>query len=200
MRSAAPAGGVGSVALVASSMALHSEAKVALALSGVCKSFGQVLALDGLTFSVEEGRFFALFGPSAVGKTTALRAISGLVQPEEGRIAIAGKDVTRAPVKGRDIAMVFQSFALYPHLTVYRNLAYPLVEEGVATIEIDKRVRETAEMLRLAASARSQTRDAVGRRAATRGARTGPRAKAQNFVAGRAPDQSRRQAQARHAG
>ncbi len=130
-------------------MATQSGAKVALALSGVCKSYGHVRALDGLTFSVEEGRFFALFGPSAVGKTTALRAISGLVQPEQGTIALAGKDVTHAPIKGRDLSMVFQSFALYPHLTVYRNLAYPLVEEGVATKEIDKRVRETAEMLRL---------------------------------------------------
>ena len=122
---------------------------MALALSRVRKSFGQVRALDGVTFSVEEGRFFALFGPSAVGKTTTLRAISGLIQPEEGTISIATKDVTHAPIKGRDIAMVFQSFALYPHLTVYRNLGYPLAEEGVTTIEIDKRVRETAEMLRL---------------------------------------------------
>ncbi len=130
-------------------MVSQSERKLALALTGVCKSFGRVRALDGLTFSVEEGRFFALFGPSAVGKTTALRAISGLVQPEEGTISIATKDVTHAPIKGRDISMVFQSFALYPHLTVYRNLGYPLVEEGVATVEIDKRVRETAEMLRL---------------------------------------------------
>ena len=149
MGPAAPGDGVGGVALVASLMASRSQANVALALSGVCKSFGFVRALDGLTFSVEEGRFFALFGPSAVGKTTALRAISGLAQPEEGTIVIAGKDVTHAPIKGRDIAMVFQSFALYPHLTVYRNLAYPLVEEGVATIEIEQRVRETAEMLRL---------------------------------------------------
>ena len=130
-------------------MELQSKTKIALALSGVSKSYGNVHALAGLTFSVEEGRFFALFGPSAVGKTTALRAISGLVRPDEGTIVIAGRDVTHAPIKGRDISMVFQSFALYPHLTVRRNLAYPLVEEGVATADIDKRVRETAEMLRL---------------------------------------------------
>ena len=131
-------------------MAGQSESKAALVLSEVRKSYGKVRALAGLSFTVEEGRFFALFGPSSVGKTTALRAIAGLVQPDSGAIAIGGLDVTRAPIKGRGVSMVFQSFALYPHLTVYRNLAYPLVEEGVARSDIDKRVRETAEMLRLA--------------------------------------------------
>jgi multiple sugar transport system ATP-binding protein len=130
-------------------MVSRSIANKALALSGVCKSYGSVRALEDLSFSVEEGRFFALFGPSSVGKTTALRAISGLVRPDAGTIAIAGNDVTNAPVKGRGVSMVFQSFALYPHLTVYRNLAYPLVEEGVAKSDIEKRVRQTAEMLRL---------------------------------------------------
>ena len=100
-------------------MASRSEAK--LTLSEVYKSYGQVRALAGLSFSVEEGRFFALFGPSSVGKTTALRAISGLVQPDSGSIAIAGIDVAHAPIKGRGVGMVFQSFALYPHLTVYRE-------------------------------------------------------------------------------
>jgi multiple sugar transport system ATP-binding protein len=121
----------------------------ALTLSEVCKSYCDVRALAGLTFSVADGRFFALFGPSSVGKTTALRAISGLVRPDSGSIRIAGADVTHAPIKGRGVSMVFQSFALYPHLTVYRNLAYPLVEEGVPSAEIAKRVRETAGMLRL---------------------------------------------------
>lgn len=127
----------------------QSQTTVALALSGVCKSYGQVQALSGLSFSVKEGRFFSLFGPSSVGKTTALRAISGLIRPDAGSISIAGTDVTVAPIRGRGVSMVFQSFALYPHLTVYRNLAYPLVEEGVAKPEIDQRVHETAEMLRL---------------------------------------------------
>jgi multiple sugar transport system ATP-binding protein len=131
-------------------MVSQSQTLKALALTGVRKYYGAVRALEDLSFSVEEGRFFALFGPSSVGKTTALRAISGLVRPDAGTIAIAGNDVTHAPVKGRGVSMVFQSFALYPHLTVYRNLAYPLVEEGVAKSDIDKRVRQTADMLRLA--------------------------------------------------
>ncbi len=130
-------------------MASGSVSKVALELSEVYKSYGSVRALAGLSFSVEEGSFFAIFGPSSVGKTTTLRAISGLVQADKGVISIGGTNLTHAPIRGRGVSMVFQSFALYPHLTVYRNLAYPLVEEGVGRVEIDSRVRETAEMLRL---------------------------------------------------
>jgi multiple sugar transport system ATP-binding protein len=130
-------------------MSVPSHARVAVAFSRVSKSYGAVCALSDLTFSVEEGRFFVLFGPSAVGKTTALRVVAGLVQPEAGTVRIGGTDVTHAPIKGRGVSMVFQSFALYPHLSVRHNLAYPLVEERVARPEIDKRVRETAEMLRL---------------------------------------------------
>ena len=130
-------------------MLVQSNVRVAVAFSKVSKSYGAVRALSDLTFFVEEGRFFVLFGPSAVGKTTALRAVAGLVQPEAGMVKIGGIDVTQAPIKGRGVSMVFQSFALYPHLSVHHNLAYPLVEEGVARTEIDKRVHETAEMLRL---------------------------------------------------
>jgi multiple sugar transport system ATP-binding protein len=125
------------------------EPKGAVALEGVCKTYGSVRALAGLSFQVSEGRFFALFGPSSVGKTTTLRAIAGLVRPDNGTIRISGADVTKAPIKGRGTSMVFQSFALYPHLTVFRNLAYPLAEEGVTKSDINKRVHETAEMLRL---------------------------------------------------
>ena len=109
---------------------------VALSLADVTQSYGSVRALDRLTLDVAEGRFFVLFGPSSVGKTTALRAISGLVLPDGGTIRIGGKDVTHAPIRGRGVSMVFQSFALYPHLTVFKNLAYPLVEDGVPRDEI----------------------------------------------------------------
>ncbi len=121
----------------------------ALRLSGVSKSYGSVRALNGLSFDVVEGKFFALFGPSSVGKTTTMRAIAGLVRPDAGRVEIFGKDMTDAPIAGRGVSMVFQSFALYPHLTVYENFAYPLKEEGVGREEIDKRVKETAAMLKL---------------------------------------------------
>jgi multiple sugar transport system ATP-binding protein len=108
-----------------------------------------VRALDGMGFSVAEGRFFVLFGPSSVGKTTTLRMIAGLVPPDKGRVEIFGKDMTNAPIAGRNVSMVFQSFALYPHLTVFENLAYPLREERVAETEIKKRVEETAASLKL---------------------------------------------------
>jgi multiple sugar transport system ATP-binding protein len=108
-----------------------------------------VRALDGLNLDVPEGRFFVLFGPSAVGKTTTLRAVSGLVRPDRGTIRIGDRDVTNAPIKGRGVSMVFQSFALYPHLTVFKNLAYPLIEDGVPSKDVVRRVRETAHMLKL---------------------------------------------------
>src|SRR3982751_3482724 len=122
----------------------------ALRLTNVSKSYGRVRALENLSFSVAEGRFFVLFGPSSVGKTTTLRTIAGLVTPDSGRVALFGRDWTHEPIAGRGVSMVFQSFALYPHLTVYQNFAYPLVEEKVAKSEIDRRVKETATMLRLA--------------------------------------------------
>jgi multiple sugar transport system ATP-binding protein len=128
---------------------MPSGTNIALALNGVSKTYDKVRALSGLSFEVVEGRFFALFGASSVGKTTALRAISGLVRPDSGTIHISGNDCTGAPIKGRGVSMVFQSFALYPHLTVFHNLAYPLAEEGRTKPEIDKRVRETAAMLGL---------------------------------------------------
>ena len=121
----------------------------ALNLTNVTKFYGRVRALENLSFSVAEGRFFVLFGPSSVGKTTTLRMIAGLVAPDRGRIELFGKDWTHEPVAGRGVSMVFQSFALYPHLTVYENFAYPLVEAKVARAEIDRRVKETAAMLRL---------------------------------------------------
>jgi len=121
----------------------------ALSLTNVSKSFGRARALADLSFSVAEGRFFVLFGPSSVGKTTTLRAIAGLLTPDQGRVEIFGKDYTHEPIAGRGVSMVFQSFALYPHLSVYENLAYPLVEARLGREEIDRRVKETAVMLRL---------------------------------------------------
>lgn len=123
--------------------------RIALRLAGVSKSYGAVRALDSLGFDVPEGSFFVLFGPSAAGKTTTLRTIAGLVRPDAGRVEIFGQDVTEAPIAGRGVSMVFQSFALYPHLTVRDNFAYPLREEKVARDEIDRRVIETAAMLKL---------------------------------------------------
>ena len=108
-------------------------AATALRLSGVTKKYARVTALDDLGLEVAEGRFFVIFGPSAVGKTTTLRTIAGLVRPDHGRVEIFGRDMTDAPIAGRGVSMVFQTFALYPHLTVFENLAYPLREARVAS-------------------------------------------------------------------
>ena len=120
-----------------------------LRLTGLTKSYGSVHALRGVDLEVDDGEFFVLFGPSAAGKTTTLRVVAGLEKPDGGTLTVDGHDLTRVPVKRRDMAMVFQSFALYPHLSTYQNLAYPLREMKLRRKEIDARVRETAELLRI---------------------------------------------------
>ena len=143
-----------------------------LRLEGVGKRFGSVVALDGLDLDVRHGEFFCLLGASAAGKTTTLRVISGLEAPDRGRVEFDGEDVAGVPSPERGIAMVFQTFALYPHLTVFENLAYPLREARVAGAEIKARVGEMAEMLRIGhvlerkpetASGGEQQRIAIGR-------------------------------------
>jgi multiple sugar transport system ATP-binding protein len=120
-----------------------------LTVSDVFKRFGSVEALGGATFEAEPGEFFALLGPSGAGKTTLLRIIAGIEQPDRGRVLLDGRDVADIPVRARDTAMVFQTFALYPHLSTFENLAYPLREARIGANEIKKRVGEIAEMLRL---------------------------------------------------
>jgi multiple sugar transport system ATP-binding protein len=128
---------------------MASKSNITLRLTGVSKHYGKVRALEEMSFEVEEGRFFVLFGPSSVGKTTTLRTISGLTPPDRGTVEIFGKDWTNEPIAGRGVSMVFQSFALYPHLTVFENFAYPLREEKLAESEIKRRVEETGAMLKL---------------------------------------------------
>lgn len=120
-----------------------------LALDGVSKSYGEVAALDGISFTVDDGEFFALLGPSAAGKTTTLRVICGLERPEAGRVTFEQADLTYAPVQGRPMAMIFQTFALYPHMSVRNNLSYALRTEGVGRAEVRRRVDEVGEMLRI---------------------------------------------------
>jgi multiple sugar transport system ATP-binding protein len=120
-----------------------------LTISDIAKRFGSVEALRGVSFQAEPGEFFALLGPSGAGKTTLLRIIAGIDQPDRGRVLLDGRDVADLPVRARDTAMVFQTFALYPHLSTFENLAYPLREARVRTEEIKRRVGEIAEMLRL---------------------------------------------------
>ncbi len=120
-----------------------------LKVDGLRRTFGKVVALDGMSFDVADGEFFCLLGPSSSGKTTTLRAISGLEELERGKVHFAGRDVTETPVQGRGFSMIFQTFALYPHLSVEANLAHPLRRAGEGAGEIRRRVGEVAELLRV---------------------------------------------------
>src|SRR6202161_1344590 len=113
------------------------------------KSFDQFTAVKDSNFTIQNGSFFALLGPSGCGKTTTLRMIAGLELPTDGRILLDGEDVTFRRAGARDIAFVFQLFALYPHMNVRRNIAFPLVSMGVKRAEVKTRVEEAARILRI---------------------------------------------------
>ena len=116
----------------------------------VTKEFsGATVAVDHLTLDVPDGEFMILVGPSGCGKTTALRLVAGLETATSGAITIAGKNVTHLSPRDRDIAMVFQNYALYPHMTVYKNLAFGLRQRKTAKAEVDRRVTEVSAMLGL---------------------------------------------------
>ncbi|MBX2824346.1 MAG: ABC transporter ATP-binding protein [Gammaproteobacteria bacterium] len=120
-----------------------------LTVDNVSRHFGSLEALKGVTFSVDEGEFFCLLGASSAGKTTTLRSIAGLEELHEGSVTFDGQDITHAPVQGRGMSMIFQTFALYPHLSIRANLGYPLVRDRVPKAEIRQRVGEVAELLRV---------------------------------------------------
>ena len=113
------------------------------------KSFDQFTAVYNSNFTIESGSFFALLGPSGCGKTTTLRMIAGLELPTDGRILLDGEDVTFRRAAARDIAFVFQFFALYPHMNVEQNISFPLKCQGMARRDIRERVAETARLLRI---------------------------------------------------
>ena len=122
-----------------------------VALEGVSKRFGDVVAVDDLTLEIADKEFLVLLGPSGCGKSTALRMVAGLEDPTEGTITIGSRVVNDIEPKNRDIAMVFQSYALYPHMTVERNIEFPLKSRDVPKDERDKAVDEAARMLGLEA-------------------------------------------------
>jgi len=95
-------------------------------LDGVTKRFGGTTAVDELSLEIKDGSFVVLLGPTGAGKTTTLRLVAGLENPDAGSIAIAGRNVTKLPPAERDVAFVFQQYSLYPHLSVFDNLAFPL--------------------------------------------------------------------------
>jgi spermidine/putrescine transport system ATP-binding protein len=118
-------------------------------LEGVSKRFGDTLAVDRLTLSIERGAFYAMLGPSGCGKTTTLRMVGGFEDPTEGRVFLGGAEVTEQPPYRRDVNTVFQSYALFPHLSVERNVAFGLERRKVAKAEVRRRVEEALELVQL---------------------------------------------------
>jgi multiple sugar transport system ATP-binding protein len=118
-------------------------------VDNLVKRFGAFMAVRDTSFTVESGDFFCLLGPSGCGKTTTLRMVAGLELPTSGSIQLDGEDVTFKRARERDIAMVFQLFALYPHMNVRKNIGFPLVSMGVPKDEAKRRVEEAARVLRI---------------------------------------------------
>jgi iron(III) transport system ATP-binding protein len=126
---------------------------ISISIENLVKKFGSNVALNGLTFRIEPGELFFLLGPSGCGKTTLLRNIAGFYIPESGRILFDNDDVTNLPPHKRNTGMMFQSYALWPHMTVAQNVAFGLVERKVPKPEIDKRVGEALESVRMSSYA-----------------------------------------------
>ena len=120
-----------------------------IVLNNVTKSFGETQVIPPLDLTIEDGEFAVFVGPSGCGKSTLLRMIAGLEDLTSGQIEIDGEDVTQVPPSKRGLAMVFQSYALYPHMTVRKNIAFPLRMEGMDQSEIDKKVEAAAKSLNL---------------------------------------------------
>ena len=118
-------------------------------LRNVCKRWGSFVGVDDFNLTIPDREFLVLLGPSGCGKTTTMRMIAGLEDPTDGEILIGGKPVTHLEPKDRDVAMVFQSYALYPNMNVYDNIRFPLKVRGVDSATHDKKVRRASAMVEL---------------------------------------------------
>jgi spermidine/putrescine ABC transporter ATP-binding subunit len=119
-------------------------------LERLCKRYGSKTAVEEFSLDIEAGSMVALLGPSGCGKTTCLRMIAGLVKPTSGEIHVSGREMTHVPVHRRNIGMLFQNYALFPHLSVAQNVAFGLQMRGVKAADADRRVREALALVRLA--------------------------------------------------
>ncbi|MFB6228846.1 MAG: ABC transporter ATP-binding protein [Halobacteriales archaeon] len=125
----------------------RSRGSAGIDIEGLTKEYGNVVAVDDLDLTVEDGELLVLLGPSGCGKSTTLRCIAGLELPSGGAIHVAGEELTRTPPQNRDLAIVFQSYALYPHLTARENLEFALGKTDLSEAEKTERVEDTAELL-----------------------------------------------------
>ena len=158
----------------------------------VSKRFDTTFVVDDFSLEIADGEFLVLVGPSGCGKSTALRMLAGLEDITNGRILIGDRVVNNLAPGARDLAMVFQSYALYPHMTVYDNLAFGLRNTKVKKAEIDRRVTSAAEILDLSELAQAQAEAALRRAAPARRPRPRDRARAGGVPDGRAALQPRR--------
>ena len=120
-----------------------------ITIRNVAKSYGQFVALDSVSLDVASGEFLTLLGPSGSGKTTLLNVLAGFIRPDSGKVLFGEKDITLTPPHKRDIGMVFQNYALFPHMTVAGNLAYPLKLRGLSRADIEQKVRRALDIVQL---------------------------------------------------
>ncbi len=139
-----------------------SDARPALSTRRLRKSFGSVVAVDDVSLDAAPGEFLSLLGPSGCGKSTVLRMVAGLVEPDAGQVVLAGEDITRVAVHRRNLGLVFQSYALFPHMTVFENVAFGLRRRGVGDAELRPRVERMLELVRLGPLGSRQPRDLSG--------------------------------------
>src|ERR671933_2059896 len=128
---------------------MREEPRAAIGLEGVTKRFGAVGAVDDVSLEIAEGEFFSLLGPSGCGKTTTLRMVAGFERPDEGRIVLQGNDVTTVPANKRPLNMVFQQYALFPHMSVYDNVAFGLKVKRVPRGQHRARIKEILRVVEL---------------------------------------------------
>src|SRR3954454_8125711 len=133
------------------SAAARGASPALVRFEAVTRRFSGFAAVDRLSLEIFEGEFFALLGPSGCGKTTLLRLLAGFETPDEGRILLGGEDISGVPPYRRPVNMMFQSYALFPHLNVEHNIAFGLREEDVATAGVAARVKEALALTRLEA-------------------------------------------------
>lgn len=143
-------------------MAMSSAREEHLRLEGVGVSFGTVNVIPSLDLSVPKGEMVALLGPSGCGKTTTLRTIAGLNKPSKGKIIVGGRDITHVPIHERDMGLVFQSYALFPHMNVLENVKFGLRMRNVPSREAESRARQALEMVQLAHLAHRKPRELSG--------------------------------------
>ncbi|TIU83049.1 MAG: ATP-binding cassette domain-containing protein, partial [Mesorhizobium sp.] len=128
-------------------MASPSTRGAAIDLKSVSKHYGSFIALDKVSLRIEPGEFMTLLGPSGSGKTTTLNVIAGFTEVSSGSLDVGGKSVIGVPAHKRNIGVVFQHYALFPHMTVSRNVAYPLTLRGIANPDREARVRKALDMV-----------------------------------------------------